>query len=290
MARVLVIEDNRANLELMVYLLGAFGHETFSATGGADGLETARREHPDLIVCDLQMPDMDGYSVLSSVRKDPNLHATPIVAVTAFAMVGDRERILAVGFDSYLSKPIDPEKFVGSIERCLPHGLEATRRPSRWIADLPLSQEKVAAPTSGALERPVACGESRPVRKAVLLVDDVVSNAQLARSVLEPSGYLVAHCTGIEEALAAARASPPDLIVSDLHLGRESGFDLLRAIATDPALAGVPVVVLSSTIYPERDALTARSLGAASFVARSDGPVLLLSELEACLRAGGVGP
>jgi two-component system, cell cycle response regulator DivK len=127
-ARILIIEDNKANLELVEYLLKDSGYATLAARDGGEGLRTARKEHPDLIICDLQMPVVDGYEVVRETKKDPLLHSIPIVAVTALSMPGDRNNVLAAGFDGYLSKPIDPENFVRSVEDFLPPGLRA-RRP-----------------------------------------------------------------------------------------------------------------------------------------------------------------
>ena len=119
-ARILIVEDNPANLELMTYLLQAFGHTVLTAETGLDGLEMTRREHPDLVVCDVQLPDVDGCEIARRLRSDPVSRAIPLVAVTALAMVGDRGRILAAGFNGYLPKPIDPETFVRQIEAFLP--------------------------------------------------------------------------------------------------------------------------------------------------------------------------
>jgi CheY-like chemotaxis protein len=119
-ATILIIEDNAANLDLMSYLLRAFGHTVIAATDGQSGIATARRALPDLILCDIQLPDIGGIEVVSRVRSDGALHATRVVAVTALAMVGDRESILASGFDGYLAKPITPETFVRQVEAFLP--------------------------------------------------------------------------------------------------------------------------------------------------------------------------
>jgi CheY-like chemotaxis protein len=121
-ARILVIEDNLTNLDLMTYLLTAFGHVPLPAHDGEEGLYAAAHEHPDLIICDLQLPGMDGYEVARWLKGHPELHAIPLVAVTALAMVGDRDRVLAAGFDGYIAKPITPETFVEQIERFLEHG------------------------------------------------------------------------------------------------------------------------------------------------------------------------
>jgi CheY-like chemotaxis protein len=118
-SRILVIEDNAANLELMVYLLSAFGHTVLSAVDGEQGLARALAERPDLVLCDIHMPKMDGYEVARRLKMDPDCRTIPMVAVTASAMVGDRGRVLKAGFDGYLAKPIDPETFVEQIERFL---------------------------------------------------------------------------------------------------------------------------------------------------------------------------
>lgn len=112
-ARILIVEDNPQNLELMRYLLAAFGHEVLAAGDGVEASDLLQRERPDLILCDIQMPRMDGYELLAWIRARAAFNGIPVVAVTAFAMVGDREKILGAGFDGYLSKPIAPETFVG---------------------------------------------------------------------------------------------------------------------------------------------------------------------------------
>jgi CheY-like chemotaxis protein len=124
--RVVVIEDNPDNQQLVSYLLRGFGHEPLLASGGAEGVELARAERPDLVLLDLHMPGMDGYETAARIRAHPELEATPVVAVTALAMVGDREAVLARGFDGYISKPIDPESFVGEIEAVLQRSLAAS--------------------------------------------------------------------------------------------------------------------------------------------------------------------
>ena len=124
-AAILVVEDNRDNMELMRYLLTAYGYTPMLARGGADAVRSARERPPDLILMDLQMPEMDGHEASAAIRSEPGLGGCTIVAVTAFAMVGDRERILAAGFDGYISKPIAPESFVGQVETFLAPELHA---------------------------------------------------------------------------------------------------------------------------------------------------------------------
>src|ERR1051325_3180365 len=104
----------------MSYLLTAFGHTVLVAGDGRRGLEIAASQKPELVICDVQLPGMDGLEVARRLHSDPELRSIPIVAVTALAMVGDRDRMLAAGFNGYLSKPIDPETFVHRMEVFLP--------------------------------------------------------------------------------------------------------------------------------------------------------------------------
>lgn len=126
-ARILVIEDNAANLELVRYLLSFSGYAVLEARDGAQGIALALQERPDMIVCDLQMPLLDGYEVLARLRENQDIARTVIVAVTAFSMPNDRQKVMTAGFDGYLSKPIEPETFVGQIEAFLPAELRSPR-------------------------------------------------------------------------------------------------------------------------------------------------------------------
>src|SRR5258708_3470338 len=99
MARVLVVDDKAENLDLMVYLLTAFGHDTLVARDGVEGVALVADARPDLVVMDLQMPEMDGYEAAAALKGIPELASIPLVAVSAYAMVGDRDRVMAAGFD-----------------------------------------------------------------------------------------------------------------------------------------------------------------------------------------------
>jgi len=101
MARILVVDDDPRNLRLAVTVLEQAGHEVLSAEGGAEGVEAALAHAPDLVLMDMQMPGMDGVSALRRLRADPRTAALKVVALTAFAMKGDRERLLQEGFDLF---------------------------------------------------------------------------------------------------------------------------------------------------------------------------------------------
>ena len=116
---ILLIEDNEQNRYLASFLLERQGYVVVHARNGPDGVALAARCQPALILLDIQLPLMDGYAVAHALRAMPVLDTVPIVAVTSYAMAGDRERILAAGCNVYLEKPINPETFVADIARCL---------------------------------------------------------------------------------------------------------------------------------------------------------------------------
>jgi CheY-like chemotaxis protein len=124
-ARILVIEDNPESLELIAYLLEAYGHTVLKATDGEEGLQIALREKFDLIICDLQMPKLDGFEVIGRIRASVDIANTPVVAITAYAMREDLERVMAAGFNGYITKPIAPEDFVSQTEQFLKRDLRS---------------------------------------------------------------------------------------------------------------------------------------------------------------------
>jgi CheY-like chemotaxis protein len=118
-ANILLIEDNEQNRYLATFLLEKQGFVVTHAPDGPAGIACAGRERFDLILLDIQLPGMDGYAVARALRAEPALAAVPIVAVTSYAMVGDRERALAAGCVGYIEKPINPDTFVADICRHL---------------------------------------------------------------------------------------------------------------------------------------------------------------------------
>lgn len=118
-AKILVIEDNEQNLYLIRYILESCGHEVFSATDGKEGIELAARLLPDMILLDIQLPVMDGYAVARALRQNSGLADTPIIAVTSYAMPGDKEKAMEAGCSGYIEKPIDPDNFDTQVEQYL---------------------------------------------------------------------------------------------------------------------------------------------------------------------------
>lgn len=263
MTRILVIEDNPANMELVRYVLESFGYAVSAAADGESGLELARAEPPDLVICDLQLPGIDGIEVTKRLKEQPALSRVPVIAVTAYAMVGDRERLLAAGFDGYIAKPLDPQNFVPQIAAFL-----KSPAPSR----VPLDK---AAPVPG---KPIP-----ETRARALVLDDTAANTELLRALLEPHGIAVESVSHIAEALARLERQKPDLIISDMHLRKENGVDFYAAVKARPELKAVPFVFLSATLPTDSEARKALAAGADRFLVRPIDSARLLAEIEACL-------
>jgi two-component system, cell cycle response regulator len=265
-ARILIVEDNQTNLDLMTFLLKSFGHIPLVALDGSEGLEIIRREPLDLILCDIHLPTMDGYEVARHVKNDPTLSRIPLVAVTALAMVGDRDKVIAAGFDGYVSKPIAPRTFVKDVEAFLQSEYHSTFQPGGQSAPQKPPQAK---------------------HITILVVDNSPMNLSLARSTLEPFGYEVVTADNVEAGLRLAGQSPPDLILSDLHMPQGTGFDFIRAVKAAPQLRTIPFLFISSTVLQDSDRQSGLALGADRFILRPIKPQALLAEIEACLTGRG---
>jgi CheY-like chemotaxis protein len=128
MIRILVAEDNAVNRELLRELLEARGYAVFEACNGQEALQMIEHSLPELLLLDIGMPILDGFAVVRRIRENPRLAMLPVVAVTAYAMRGDREKILNSGFDGYLSKPLNPSALTEELNRLLTKSVQSTEQ------------------------------------------------------------------------------------------------------------------------------------------------------------------
>ncbi len=119
MKRVLIVDDNEANIHLVRFILEKHGFKAIEARNGVEGIELAISEKPDLVLLDVQLPDIDGLEVVKRIRACEADGSIPIIALTSYAMPGDREKMLAAGCNGYIAKPIDVKTFIPEIERYL---------------------------------------------------------------------------------------------------------------------------------------------------------------------------
>ena len=117
--RVLVIEDNEDNMALITFLLESADYQTLMAMTGYKGFDMAKAELPDFIILDIQLPDIEGTEVLELIRNEPRTEKIPVIAMTSYAMAGDRERLLNAGCDGYIEKPIKPGMVIQQIKTIL---------------------------------------------------------------------------------------------------------------------------------------------------------------------------
>jgi two-component system cell cycle response regulator len=215
-ARILVVDDHPTNLKLVCDLLRSEGHEIFEATE----TQAAQRiidEHPlDLVLLDLALPGMDGLTFTRQLRAQPRTRHLAIVALTAFAMVGDEEKARAAGCDGYITKPIDTRALPGQVAAYLPHP-----GPDR--------------PKSGM---------------KILVIEDTPSELKLARLILTGEGHEVSGVDAAEAAFQAVRENRPQLILLDMMLPGMHGLELARRLKTDPETRDIHIVAITS--FPER--------------------------------------
>ena len=220
LARILIIEDNPANVELMAFLLSAYGNVPVTAPDGARGIALARAGRPDLVACDVNLPGMNGYAVLAALKAEPELAGVPVLAVTALAMAGDRDKVLAAGFDGYISKPIEPDSFVAELEAFLaPDAVPAA--PPAPAAPAAVNLSSIAPRQAG--------------QATVLLVDDDPFMLAVLGEMLAREPYRVLSAASGPEALALLAREPVELIVCDQAM---------------PGMAGTEVLAQAAAHYP----------------------------------------
>ena len=125
MKTILIVEDNEKNMKLVRDILRHNGHDTIEATTGGDGVRLASERRPDLILMDIQLPDIDGIEALSRIRKDASLASIAVIAVSASVMPDDQQKIVTSGFDAFVTKPINLKQFLDTVKRFLADGRAA---------------------------------------------------------------------------------------------------------------------------------------------------------------------
>ena len=280
-ARILIIEDNPTNMELMVYLLRAFGYTPLSAYDGEEGVRMAQAELPDLIICDVHLPKLDGYGVVAELKKHPALKHVPALAVTALAMVGDRERLLEAGFDGYIGKPIEPDAFVAQLETFLPPAgaaaASAAPADAADAADIP-----VPVPAAAAVAAPMRAGVA-----TILIVDDHVLNREFLMTLLGYGGHRLLEASDGAEALKLVNTARPDLVISDILMPNMDGYEFVTRMRADPATATVPIIFYTAT-YREREAnLVAQACGVRWVLPKPSDPDVILRTVHEALGMTG---
>jgi CheY-like chemotaxis protein len=261
--KVLVVEDSPDIRVLVRMLLEAGGHEVVTAPDGRAGVERARAERPDLVLMDLSLPILSGWEATRDIKNDPATSAIPVVAVTAHAMHGDRERALAAGCDGFIAKPIDEETFEALVRSyARPRGDES-----------PTVDVEPALPS-----RKTSIESGR-----ILVVDDHEEVARLIKQDLESEGHEVVMAQTLDAALAATGEDRPlDLAIVDVMLGAASGYDLTADLVSRSSEYLPVLLVTAGEIDRERG----YAAGADDFIAKPLEGDELAARARSLIRVG----
>ena len=222
--KVLVIEDNPLNMKLVKQLITIAHHDAVEAFNAEDGIQLARKIHPDLILMDIQLPDMDGLSAMRFIKDDPAIKDIPVIALTAHAMRGDDVKAKAAGCSDYLSKPIDTKLFFQTLETYL--------KEER--------QEELLTPENATECDELQCGPT------ILVVDDDRLNVKLLAAKLGASGYRILTAYSGFEALEMIKIRTPDLILLDIMMPEMDGYEVIRRLKEQKDTMYIPVVLITA--------------------------------------------
>ncbi len=258
MARILIAEDSPDIRALVELLLEAEGHETSSVTDGRAAVEATRRMRPDLVLMDLSLPLLSGWEAARQIRSDPVTSDIPILAVTAHAMQGDRERAIAAGCNGFIAKPINEETFAGDV--------------AEYLSDRPPLR-----PGPSSRFDPAATEPGR-----ILVVDDQPDVAAFLRDDLTADGHEVVVVTSSAEAESVIEDEPFELAIVDVMLGADSGYSLTASL-TRLSPDYLPVLLLTGgTIDRERGFRS----GADDFIGKPIESVELRARARSLIRIG----
>lgn len=272
MTSILVIEDNKDNLALMIYLLNYYGYSTLSASDGEEGVALARKNIPDLIISDIQLPKLNGYEVAKTLKNDMQCKHIPLISVTSYAMVGDRDKIRASGFDAYISKPINPAQFIIQIESLLPTNLRLNKP-----INLPFTPE---------IQQKIVRIEKRGF---ALVVNDYLGSRELFKNLLAAIGFEVGTVENVKEAVTVLQQRIPDLILSDFHLPDSTGLDFLKLIRDTEKWKSISFIVISATHPAKKEMEEIKKLKANRFILSpidSDSFLKIIKEICPIIKKG----
>jgi len=260
--RVLYIEDNPRNMRLARKFLEFEGYQVLEAVTGLEGIDTATNEKPDLILMDVNLPDIDGLEATGRLKAATDTAHMPIIALTANAMQGDKERCLAAGCDGYLSKPINRMELLETVA----HHIETVAHH--------IEKGKSAA------SKP----KETPDSNLVLVIEDNEQNARLVKKMLEKNGFAVRLTKDGESGITAAMEKTPNLILVDLGLPDMDGQTVITLLRQQTELANLPI--LAFTAWPKDTATKmAKAYGFNGIISKPVDSVDLIAQIRSRLSA-----
>ena len=237
---ILVVEDNEMNLKLLSHLLKLGKYKHLEAINGEEGIKIAKEHKPDLILMDIQLPKMDGLSATRVIKSDPEMANIPVVALTAHAMQGDKQKCIEAGCNGYITKPIDTRSFLSEISDIF---------------------SKVTSNTKESIEKPLS-----PVPR-ILIVDDDPKNVKLIAGYLYKENYELMTAYSGEEAIDLARNKKPELILLDIMMPGKDGFTVTKELKADKETASIPIIMVTA-LSSTQDKVKGLEAGAEEFLSK----------------------
>jgi CheY-like chemotaxis protein len=277
MTKILLVEDNEMNQDMLSRRLQRRGYELLFAMDGAKGVEIAQIELPDLILMDISLPIMDGWEATRRIKADPRTRSIPIIALTAHAMVGDRDKCVAAGCDDYDTKPVELSRLLEKMETLLANrqGIAAA---VTTISQTPPPPAAVVTPTATTPARIVD-----PTSATILVIDDNEMNRDMLGRRLERSGYTMLLASGGKEGLDIIAKQPVDLVLLDIMMPDLSGIETLQIIRSQYSLAQLPVIMATAKDRSE-DMMEAFEQGANDYVTKPIDLPVVLARIQSHLR------
>ena len=284
--RILIIDGNRSDRNKSILLLNGAGYSVMTAADGVEGVRVALRGQPDLILSEMQLPFIDGMEVARRLKSHAETRYVPIIGLSALEMVGDRRSMVEEFFDGFISKPVNPDRFAALVGSALARGVKRPRRIELPLPGVPRQIDPARAPSPAVHATPAPDSEARqPSLKnpRILMIDDSGVNVDLFARSIEIDGYETIPCMNSTDAEDMARKYEPDLVVSDILMPDRDGYAVLNAFKADPKLRKIPFVLITSSLWPERDREIGMLLGAAKFIHRPIDPPVLAAEITEVL-------
>lgn len=274
MAKILVIEDNPANMKLATLLLHHVGHTVLCAVDAETGLTMARSEQPDLILMDIQLPGMDGLAATELLKQDMATATIPVIALTAMAMKEDQEKTRVAGCDAYIAKPLRYQELYAAINSLLPNTNSPTGNEINRLQQAGAALNK----TEATPELPTY-DETLHKGRLILVAEDNEMNQKLILRQLALLGFAANVADNGRLALERWQTGKYALLITDLQMPEMDGYQLTAAIReSEQGSRRDPIVALTANVF-KGEADRCRSLGMDDYL----GKPLQLAELKACL-------
>jgi sigma-B regulation protein RsbU (phosphoserine phosphatase) len=280
MAKILLVEDNEQNRDMLARRLQRKGHDVVTAGDGERAVDLARSESPDVILMDLNLPVLDGWAATRRIKDGEHTRRIPVIALTAHAMSGDRQKALSAGCDDYDTKPVEFPRLLGKIETllgCVPRVPRGNDGAAKTV-EAPARREPEPRP-SPVPAPPLPEPAPAPALGRVLVVDDTPANRDMLSRRLERQGFDVESAPDGESALRlisqSCQARPFDLVLLDVMMPGLNGIDVLKALRGRWDPTQLPVIMATAK-DASHDIVEALELGANDYVTKPlDFPVVM---------------